>query len=75
MAFRTSGEHVPTGISGDFSVVDRETTPEVQRRLAVDLQAFRRADIADKIAQGTATAEEEQWFGISLTADAAQGYN
>lgn len=75
MAFRTNGEHVPTGISGDFSVVSRETTPEVERRLAVDLQAFRRADIADKIAQGTATTEEEQWFGASLAADAAQGYN
>lgn len=75
MTFRSNGEYVPTGISGDFPVVNREVLPSTERRLAVDLQTIRRTEIADKIANGTASPEEEQWFSASLSADVAQGYN
>jgi hypothetical protein len=56
MVFRTNGEYVPTGISGDVTLGHESGSVEViEASLA---QAAYYADIADRLAKATATPDE-----------------
>lgn len=73
--FSEKGPHTgyTYGISGDFSAnvepIEATTTMRKVSRVA------HMSEIADKIASGIATDEEEALFIARLSAEVAQGYN